>query len=444
MSAPQPTGTPPHRLTLREISWFFFPLLLNVQMMSISHSLINAGLARVADAITALAAFSVAMVLHIFVASPSYQNHIITIAMVRGRRSLRGTALFITLMATLIAALIALLAFTPIGTFVLFRLLGVSPEVADGARTALAILVPLPFITGLRGFSQGLVSQTRRTGLISLATGVRIAALLLFLWLGHGWLNGSSLGAAALLGCVAVETVLITGFAWRSCQIPAAGEQERDFAGIVRFALPLVTSSGLQQAVPLIISAIISRLPDGTLALAAFGVIRGFIFLLAGPMRNMQQAYLSLARQAEDYPLMTRFGCRVSLTLAALTLAVAGPLNTPVLGGLMGLDTAMRNYIAWPLAACAIYPWLISASHLLRGWFAEAHLTLLLGRATLYKVLLMLACWPPLVLLPLPVSGTTLAIALLIIAEAAETWYLHRRRRQLVSAPALPAVSPLR
>jgi len=443
MATRQLIETHPPRLTMREVAWFFFPLLLNVQMMSISHSLINAGLARVVDAITALAAFSVAMVLHIFVASPSYQNHIITLAMVRGRRSLRGTALFIALLSASIAALLALLAFTSVGSFVLFGLLGVSPAVADGARTALAILVPLPFITGLRGFSQGLVSQTRRTGLISLATGVRIAALLLFLWLGHGRMDGASLGAFALLGCVAVETVLISVFAWRICRVPATGDQERDFTGIMRFALPLVTSSGLQQAVPLIISAIISRLPDGTLALAAFGIIRGFIFLLAGPMRNLQQAYLALARQADDYPLMARFGGRVSLTLAAITLAVAGPLNTPILGGLMGLDAAMRSYIVWPLAACAGYPWLIAASHLLRGWFAEAHLTSQLGRATLYKVLLLLACWPPLVLLPLPVSGTAVAVALLIAAEAAETWYLHHRRR-LVIRQGLPAGLPLR
>src|SRR5512139_1594970 len=153
------THSLPHdapRLTMREVGWFFFPLLLNVQMMSISHSIINAGLARVAEAITALAAFSVAMVLHIFVAAPSYQNHIITIAMVRGRRSLRGTALFIALMSAGIAAVLALLAFTPVGTFVLFRLLGVTGEVATGARAALLILVPLPFVTGLRGFCQGL------------------------------------------------------------------------------------------------------------------------------------------------------------------------------------------------------------------------------------------------------------------------------------------------
>ena len=427
--------TPPEtspRLTMTEVAWFFFPLLLNVQMMSISHSIINAGLARVADAITALAAFSVAMVLHIFVAAPSYQNHVITIAMVRGRRSFRGTALFIALMSVLIAAVLVLLAVTPVGTFVLFRLLGVTAEVAAGARAALLILVPLPFVTGLRGFCQGLVSQSRRTGLISFATGVRIGALVLLLWLGREWFDGPRLGAVALLGCVVTETLLITWFAWRIYQFPAGGGEEHGFTGIVRFALPLVTSSGLQQAVPLIINAIISRLPDGTLALASFGIIRGFIFLLAGPMRNLQQAYLALVRRGDDYPIMARFNTRVSLALAVITLAVALPLNAPVFGTLMGLDPAMRAIIAWPLAACAVYPWLIGASHLLRGWFAEAHLTPVLGHATLYKVLLLLACWPPLMLLALPFSGATVAIVLLIAAEAVETWYLHVRRRRLL------------
>lgn len=431
------TDTP--RLTMGEVGWFFFPLLLNVQMMSISHSVINAALARLDDAVTALAAFAVAMVLHIFVASPSYQNHTITIAMVRGRRSCVATAGFILLMAGVIAVLLALLAFTAVGRFVLLELLGVAPEVASGAREVLAILVPLPFITGLRGFSQGLVSQTRRTGLISFATGVRIGALLLLLWYGRHWFAGPQLGAVALLGCVLIETVLISWFAWRICTIPDVGDHERDFRGVLRFALPLVTSSGLQQAVPLVINAIISRFPDGTLALAAFGVVRGFIFLLAGPMRNLQQACLALMRRADDYRIMARFADRVSLALGIMTLLIAGPLNTPVLGTVMGLDEVMRDYIRWPLAACALYPWLIGITHLQRGWFSREHLTSVVGRATLCKLLLLLACWPVLALFPAFAPGTAVAIALLVGAELYEAWYLHQRRVRLL--PALPGGS---
>ena len=117
-------------LSQKEIALFFFPLLLNVQLMSVSHSIINAALARQQDFVTALAAFSVAMVLHLFLASPSYQNHTVTIAMVRGRRSLRGTVLFVLLVAGYVSVMLDLVAFTPVGDFVLKRLLGVNDAIA--------------------------------------------------------------------------------------------------------------------------------------------------------------------------------------------------------------------------------------------------------------------------------------------------------------------------
>ena len=419
------------RLTQKDVALFFFPLLLNVQLMSVSHSVINAGLARLEDAVTILAGFSVAMVLHLFVASPSYQNHTITIAMVRGRKSLISTTLFILMVAIWVSILLALLAFSPVGTFVLDRVLGVSPAVAQGARDALAFLVFLPFITGLRGLFQGLVIRARRTGLVSFATAVRIVMLFAYLWLGQLWFSGTRVAAFALLGCVGTETLVIAYFAWR-VRLPAAEEDTRSFVEILRYGLPLAYSSGLQQTVPLLINAIISRLPDGTLALAAFGVIRGFLFLLAGPMRNLQQAYLTLVQVPEDNQVLVRFLVRVSSGMALVMLLIAWPLNQPVLGTVMGLDAGMRDYITWPLTACALFPLLYGAANLLRGWFAGAHLTGRLGLSTLYKAVLMLILWPLVTKTSLPLPGIAVAIFLLLAAEFCEAGYLYRQRSRLL------------
>jgi hypothetical protein len=419
------------RLTQKDVALFFFPLLLNVQFMSVSHSIINAGLARLEHAVVLLAGFSVAMVLHLFVASPSYQNHTITIAMVRGRRSLIAMTLFVLLIASWVSMLLALLAFSPLGTYILDRMLGVTPEVAAGARQALGLMVFLPFITGMRGLCQGLVIRARRTGLVSLATAVRIAMLFVYLWLGQLWFIGTAVAAFALLGCVGTETLVIAFFAWR-VRLPAAQEDERGFADILRYGLPLAYSSGLQQTVPLLINAIISRLPDGTLALAAFGVIRGFLFLLAGPMRNLQQAYLTLVTEAADNTVLVRFLIRVSAGMALVMLLIAWPLNAPVLGAIMGLDDVMRHYIAWPLTACALFPLLYGAANLLRGWFSGVHLTTRLGRSTFYKAILMVALWPLIVIPPLPFSGVSVAIVLLLAAECCEAGYLYRQRRTLL------------
>ncbi|MBE0575279.1 MAG: hypothetical protein IH613_05210 [Desulfuromonadales bacterium] len=427
------------RLTLKVVSLFFFPLLLNVQLMSVSHSIINAGLARLDNAVVILAGFSVALVLHLFVASPSYQNHTITIAMVRGRKSLVAMILFVLLIAAWVSVLLALLAFSPIGTFVLDRILGVSPEVARGAREALALLVFLPFMTGLRGLCQGLVIRARRTGLVSFATAVRIVMLFFYLWLGQLWFAGTRVAAFALIGCVGTETLVIAFFAWR-LKLPAEQNNENSFAGILRYGLPLAYSSGMQQTVPLLINAIISRLPDGTLALAAFGVVRGFLFMLAGPMRNLQQAYLTLVRQPADNAVLVHFLIRVSFGMAVVMLLLAWPLNGPVLGSVMGLDSAMRHYIAWPLTACALFPLIYGVSNLLRGWFSGAHLTGRLGRSTCYKALLMVVLWPVFVTLSLPLPGISVAIFLLLAAEFCEAGYLYQQRARLLKCHGLVPV----
>lgn len=426
--------TTPGRLGQKEIALFFFPLLLNVQLMSVSHSVINGALARQSDFVTALAAFSVAMVLHLFIASPSYQNHTVAIAMVRGPRSLRGTALFVTLVALYVSALLALVAFTPLGGFVLGRLLGVEGEIARQARAVLGIMVALPFLTGFRGLFQGLVMQARRTALVSFATLVRVAALLGCLALGAPWFSGAVLGAVGLVGCILVETLLMAWFAWRVRIRHDGGGSERGAGEIFRFAFPLAYSSCLQQTIPLLINAIISRLPDGALALASFGVIRGFIFLLGGPMRNLQQACQTLVRNLADYLQLVRFFRRVGSALAVLTVLVAYPLSRPVLGGLMGLDAATRSYIALPLAGCALYCYLFGAVSLLRGWFTGEDRTTELGRSVVYKILFLLLGWGLLKLIPIPIPGVAVAVLLLMGAELCEAWYLHSRRNRLLQA----------
>ncbi len=417
-------------LTMREISLFFFPLLLNVQLMSVSHSIINGALARLDDFVTALAAFSVAMVLHLFVASPSYQNHTVTIAMVRGRQSLRGTAIFVVLVACYVSVALALIAFTPVGDFILGTVLGVSGPVAIGARQVLAICVMLPFFTGFRGFFQGLVIRARRTGLVSFATGVRVVVLFILLATGTPWFTGPALGAFALLGCIMVETLLMGFFAWR-CRLPPTGEKEKTTGQILRYAFPLAYSSCLQQTIPLLINAIIGRLSDGELALAAFGVIRGFIFLLAGPVRNLQQVYLTLVRDSIDYRVLVRFGLWVGSAMGLIMLLTAFPLNGLILGRIMGIEAGLRAYIAWPMAACTIFPLLYGASNLLRGFFAGAHRTALLGRSTFYKSLFLVLCLGLSLVVPLPIPGVAVSIILLISAETIEASYLLRQRRRL-------------
>lgn len=418
------------RLGYREIAFFFFPLLLNVQLMSISHTIINGALARLEDYVTALAGISVALVIHLFISSPSYQNHTVTIAMVRGRKSLIGVLVFIFLVAAYVAIMLSLIAFTPMGDLVLIKLLGTPEDIAIEARKALYIMAFLPFFTGIRGFCHGLLIRARRTGLVSFATGIRVMALFGYLTVGTWWFSGAQLGAFALVSCVITETLVISWLAWKTRTAFETSKSEKNTWQVLRYAFPLAYSSCLQQTIPLLISSIIGRLSDGPLALAAFGVIRGFLFLLAGPMRNLQQAYMTLVKTVDDFRTLLYFSLMTATSLGVLIMLTAGPFNQLIVGHILGVEPELRHYLRFSLAACAFFPLFYGLTNLLRGWFAGADLTNRLGHSTILKSCFLLLVWWPLVKIQPPVSGIAIAIGLLVAAEILEALYLYYQRQQ--------------
>ncbi len=97
-------------LSQREIAVFFFPLLLNVQMMTVSHTLINAALARQKEFIVALAAYSVAWSIQQFFGSTNYQNHLLVVAVVHGKRSFYNALGYVLIQGITVSSLVALIA----------------------------------------------------------------------------------------------------------------------------------------------------------------------------------------------------------------------------------------------------------------------------------------------------------------------------------------------
>ena len=157
-------------------------------------------------------------------------------------------------------------------------------------------------------------------------------------------------------------------------------------------------------------------------------------------MRNLQQAYLTLLRELEDNQVIHQFFVRVASGMALIMVLIALPLNSLVLGQVIGLEPEMRHYITWPLITCAIYPFLYGMTNLLRGVFAGAHRTSMLGRSTIAKTCYMLCLFGLSTFYTIPVPGIALAIFLLISAEAIEYIYLYRQRQQLQSAGLLAAI----
>ena len=80
----------------------------------------------------------------------------------------------------------AALALTPLADFYLIALQNTTPEVAALARRGLWILLPMPAIVTLICWLRGSLMGQRRTGLVNIAMGVRLAVFVAVLGLGLG------------------------------------------------------------------------------------------------------------------------------------------------------------------------------------------------------------------------------------------------------------------
>ena len=295
----------------------------------------------------------------------------------RDRRCIAPLLRFFCLITSGPLALALAVAFTSAGDWLYGGLFGASPAAVREAKLATFVFsLSAPFLIA-RAFTFGVLMINRRTMLISWSTLARVASLGGSLVILPWFVSGAAAGAAALITCMAVETIVSGLFAARYFRaLPAAAGPVPRIRELWRFAWPLMLNSSAEMGTVFVISIFLGRLLDPDLALAAFGVVHGLTSLMMSPMRNLLHTAQTLVRTAADRAALQRFSVQAIVVFALSAVGLFDtPLNQIVLGRLMGLSPelevactpAMR--FAFVMAAA----WGFSA--LLRGFLAGARRT---------------------------------------------------------------------
>ena len=369
------TGVAP--VTVRAAWRFFAPLIFMTELNAISKSVIHAFLARLPDATTSLAGFNIAFTAYYACGSATEVSYLVTISWLRDRRSILPLLRFFCLITAGPVALALVVAFTAAGDWLYGSLFGASPAAVREAKLATFVFsLSAPFLIA-RAFTFGVLMINRRTMLISWSTLARLASLGGSLVLLPRFVSGATAGAAALVTCMAVETVVSGLFAARYFRaLPVVAGPAPRIRELWRFAWPLMLNSSAEMGTVFVISIFLGRLLDPDLALAAFGVVHGLTGLMMSPMRNLLHTAQTLARTAADRAALRRFAVQVVVVFALIAVGLFDtPVSHVVLGRLMGLSPeleaacapAMR--FAFTMAAA----WGFSA--LLRGFLAGARRT---------------------------------------------------------------------
>jgi Na+-driven multidrug efflux pump len=430
-SAPESTGP-----TLREMLSLWLPLAASVIMMVLEPSAINIGLGRTLDPELALAAYGVAFSLALLVEAPILMLLDASVARAVDREAFRLIRRFALLLGLAVTGIGLLVSLTPLYSLLVEQLMNIPPDVAARARPTLQILSFWPLPIGWRRAHQGVLIRANRTGMITVATGVRLLTLAAGLFGGLLLFpdRGSVIAGLAMDLSVTVEAALIT---WATRPVLRAGALRTDRMGgqaprtmrdLWRFYRPLAVSTILRQATRPILNTGIAAAQMARASLAAWPVTWGFAILVAGPAWSLQQLTTALADNETAYRRVRGFAMSLS-GLFAVVLAVVAftPLYGLVMGGIYNLSPDLQELARPALQLMSLYPLLLGAQSLVRGILILEGNTGVVRSAMTVNVMVLVAmvgagAWI------LTLNGVMVAAVAVMAGAVAElVWLLWRR-----------------
>lgn len=412
-------------LNYRIILMFFLPLIFMTELHQISHSLVHAFLARLADPKLTIAAFSVAFAFNTTVFSSNPVSTQGGISFITDRVSFWQIFRFYGAVGSILFIAVESIALTPMGDILFGKWMGASAEVVKQARFALAIMALWVFPNLVRNLNYALAMVHRRTILIPASTLIRLVALGVFLIIYSFWLKGASVGAAATVSAMTVEAVYIV-----IVVRPLYASLEKvtgvrpSYYEIWRFSWPLMVTQSAENGVAFAINFFLGRLSNPDLALAGFGVVNGLLRTCLSPVRNLVQTAQALIRSREDLKIMFKFTFSTVLSFVAITsLLFYSPLQGVILKRVMGLTLELSQYTAPGVKLMFLVAIFWGYSALLRGIHAAIRRTGVIAATAGLRLLIVVMVCSIAIFMP-QLNGTVIGVIAISVAFAVESLFL--------------------
>lgn len=189
-------------LTMRDIGKFYFPLALTSLLAITVNPLVTFFLGRSRSPIESLAVLPVVSGFVFIFRSGALAYQEVGVALVGSDRRRERTIARVALwLASVSAAALGGVLFTPLGHAWFTRVSGLSPELAALAIWPARVLALLPALDYMLGLQRALLVLARRTRVITAATAVEAVAIVIVLIVGIGTLDmvGATAAAVAIL-----------------------------------------------------------------------------------------------------------------------------------------------------------------------------------------------------------------------------------------------------
>jgi len=360
---------------------FLAPLVLTTIVQGLGVQVLNGGMARMPAATATLASYGLAVGLTNFLLSPLFQVRQLGLVLVDSQDALRTVRPVVLVCGGALSLILSLLAFTPLGVWVVEDLHGLNPPLSDVALTALAWMVPLPVLRGLQSLYQGTLVRLRHTGVVSLATmasiGTRIASV--FVLLPTRFVRQMPIALPLLVSYagLAVEvSIILWGYARYVRGVLPAHGRALSTRYVIRFFWPLALVMAVQGFSRPLVNLFVSRGADGAQALAVLTVVYGLGNLPYGWLNDMRSLPAAFEKEKDSLRHILRFALACGLGVFVLMIVLYWtPVRGYILGTLVGVDDELAALAAAPLMIFSFFPLAVMNRAYLHGVGLVEHRT---------------------------------------------------------------------
>ncbi len=381
----------------RPLFWFLLPLVITELVFELGIQVLNGGIARVPRATETLAAYGIAWGLASFLSGTVSQTRQMSMVLVRDRATFHTVFRCVVGFGGVHFVLLACLAFTPIGLWIIDELHAVEPSLGNVVRRALGYLLPFPLFVGITRFLSGLLLRVRRTDIVSYAmmTGMGMSVVSVFILLPTPTVQADPIllpTIATYVGVLTELAVIIYGYRRfvRRTLRRASGETGVSTASkptdlklnpltafyVLRFFWPLAVTNGVQAVSRPIINLFVARGADGTESLAVLTIVYALAHLPYGWLNELKNLPPAFQRQDPDGRFIRRFTAVCGLlSFATMAFMFWTPVRFFLLETLIGVDHEFALRCTVPLIIFSFFPLAVTLRSYLHGIALRDHRT---------------------------------------------------------------------
>ena len=213
-------------LTLRSFLDFYIPLAMTSLLTLLANPIGSAAMSRMPEALASLAVWPVLAGLIFMLRSLGIAFNEVVVALLDEPGSSANLRRFTLQLSLATTFFLLLIAATPLSGLWFMRVSALSPHLADLARSAIWVALPLPALSVFQSWYQGAILHGRRTGGITESVVVYLVASGVIFVAGVAWgrITGLYVGMTALV----FSTLIQTAWLWQRSQPILHTVQERD------------------------------------------------------------------------------------------------------------------------------------------------------------------------------------------------------------------------